>query len=66
MERLDKIIGRETGYSRKEVKILIKNKRIKLNDKIVHKSDIKISKEDIIKLDDKVIEVSFKGGHYGK
>ena len=54
MERLDKIIGRETGYSRKDIKILVKNKRIKVNDEIVLKSDIKISEEDIIKLDDNV------------
>ena len=58
MERLDKIIGRETGYSRKDIKILVKNKRIKVNDEIVLKSDMKISEDDIIKLDDNIIEVN--------
>lgn len=57
MERLDKILVRETGYSRKDIKILVKNKRIKVNDQIVLKSDIKITENDIIKLDDKIIEV---------
>lgn len=57
MERLDKILGRQTGYSRKDIKILVKNKRIKVNDEIVLKSDIKISDEDIIKLDDNIIEL---------
>ena len=58
MERLDKIIGRETGYSRKDIKILVKNKRIKVNDAIVLKSDIKIYEDDIIKLDNNIIEVN--------
>ena len=58
MERLDKIIGRETGYSRKDIKVLVKNKRIKVNDEIVFKSDVKISENDIIKLDDNIIELN--------
>ena len=58
MERLDKIIGRETGYSRKDIKVLVKNKRVKVNDEIVLKSDMKIGEEDIIKLDDNIIEVN--------
>lgn len=57
MERLDKILGKQTGYSRKDIKILVKNKRIKVNDEIVLKSDIKISDDDIIKLDDIIIEL---------
>jgi 16S rRNA pseudouridine516 synthase len=58
MERLDKIIGRETGYSRKDIKILVKNKRIKVNDEIVLKSDMKVSEKDIIKLDNNIIELN--------
>ena len=57
MERLDKILARETGYSRKDIKILVKNKRIKVNDEIVLKSDIKISDNDVIKLDNNIIEL---------
>ena len=43
MERIDKVIGSQTGYSRKEIKELIKKKRIALNNEIVTKSDIKIN-----------------------
>ena len=42
MERLDKVIASQTNYSRKEVKDLIKKKKIKVNDKIITKSDLKI------------------------
>ena len=58
MERLDKIIGRETGYSRKDIKILVKNKRIKVNDAIVFKSDMKVSEDDIIMLDNNIIKTN--------
>ena len=56
MERLDKIIGSQTSYSRKDVKELIRKKRIKVNDEIVLKSDIKIDpNNDIISIDNKVL-----------
>ena len=45
MERLDKIISNQTTYTRKEVKDLIKKKRITVNDKIITKSDIKINQQ---------------------
>ena len=35
LERIDKIIGNQTGISRKEIHKMIKNKRIKVNDKVV-------------------------------
>lgn len=58
MERLDKIIASQTEYSRKDVKKLILQKRVKLNDKIINKSDIKINEEkDIIKIGDNDIIV---------
>ena len=58
MERIDKVIGNQTGYSRKEIKELIKKKRIQLNDEIVVKSDIKINPDtDKIKIDNKEIQV---------
>lgn len=54
MERVDKIISSQIGYSRKEVKELIKKKRVKLNEKLVTKAEQKINpKEDIIKVDEK-------------
>ena len=56
MERLDKVIGSQTSYSRKDVKELIRKKRIKVNDEIVLKSDIKIDpNNDIISIDNKVL-----------
>lgn len=58
MERIDKVIGNQTGYTRREIKELIKKKRIQLNDEIVVKSDIKTNPEkDIIKIDNEIIEV---------
>jgi len=58
MERLDKIISNQTTYTRKEVKDLIKKKRITINDKIITKSDIKINdKIDIIKIDNQILNI---------
>ena len=58
MERLDKVVCNQTGYSRKEVKELVRKKRIKVNDITVLKSDIKINPDiDIIKIDDIEIKV---------
>ena len=42
MERLDKVISNQVGYSRKEVKELVKKKRVKVDDVIVNNSDIKV------------------------
>ena len=52
MERLDKIISSQLGYSRKEVKELIKRKRISVNNQLVDKSDYKINLVEIRKLED--------------
>ena len=61
MERIDKIISSQIGYSRKEVKELIKKKRVTLNNKLVTKSDQKINpKEDNIKVDGKEITIKKK------
>ena len=58
MERLDKIISNQTTYTRKEVKDLIKKKRITINDEIITKSDIKINaKTDIIKIDNQILNI---------
>ena len=52
MERLDKIIGSQTIYSRKDIKDLVRKKRIKVNNQIVLKSDIKVDPtNDIISID---------------
>lgn len=42
MERIDKVIGSQTNYSRKDVKDLIKKKQVFVNDEVVLKSDIKV------------------------
>lgn len=46
MERIDKIIATQTGYSRKEVKELIRQKRVLVNNEIVSKSEIKVDCEN--------------------
>ena len=58
MERLDKIISNQTGYSRKDVKDLIRRKKVLVNNEIAIKSDIKIDPyKDKIKLDGQEIKV---------
>ncbi len=42
MERIDKIISNQTGYTRKEVKELVHSKRVRVNEQIITKSDIKV------------------------
>lgn len=58
MERIDKIIGTQTRYSRKDVKELIRNKSVLVNGKIISKSDTKIDIEsDKIVIDGEEIEI---------
>ena len=40
MERIDKIISAQTEYSRKDVKKLVFQKRVRLNGELIFKSDI--------------------------
>ena len=59
MERIDKIIGNQTEYSRKDIKKLVLQKRVRVNGEIVLKSDIKINAEvDVISIDGKDINVA--------
>lgn len=52
MERLDKVIANQTSFTRSEVKSLVKSKRVKINDVIINKSDIKVNiDKDIITID---------------
>lgn len=52
MERIDKIISNQTNFTRSEIKNLVKAKRIKVNDIIINKSDIKIdNSKDTITID---------------
>lgn len=58
MERIDKIISAQTEYSRKDVKKLVLQKRVKLNGELVLKSDVKIDENnDIIAIDGNEINV---------
>ena len=58
MERIDKIISSQGNYSRSDVKKLIHQKRVKVDGKIVLKSDIKIDKySSEIKIDDNPITI---------
>lgn len=58
MERLDKIISSQLGYSRKEVKELIKRKRVLVNNQLVDKSDYKINLEtDIVSVDNQELTI---------
>lgn len=58
MERIDKVISSQTNYSRKDVKELIRNKRVIVNGKTISKSDIKINPElDKIMIDNEEIKI---------
>lgn len=58
MERIDKIISAQTEYSRKDVKKLVFQKRVRLNGELIFKSDIKIDEnKDVISIDGKEIDV---------
>jgi len=58
MERLDKVISNQTGYSRKEVKELLKQKRIKVNDNSNCKPEMKVdSTKDKIEIDNQYLEI---------
>lgn len=59
MERLDKIISNQIGYSRKEVKELVRQGRVLINGKEALKSDVKVDiLVDKICVDDE--EIFFK------
>lgn len=52
MDRIDKIIGNQTQYSRKDIKKLISEKRVQVNGEIILKSDIKVDiDKDVISID---------------
>lgn len=61
MERIDKVISNQLGYSRKEVKELIRNKRVTVNEEIISKPDIKVDpKSDKIIVDNIEIKIQKK------
>ena len=59
MERIDKILSHGLGWSRKEVKDAIKQKRVVLNNVIVKDSSIKVSDNDLIYVDEELVKTTF-------
>ena len=58
MDRLDKVISSQTEFSRKDVKKLVNERRIKVNGILVNKSDIKIDPQNTsILIDNEILEV---------
>ena len=58
MERLDKLISNQTGYTRKEVKELLHAKRVQVNNQMITKPETKIDLEkDIILLDNQELKI---------
>ncbi|PLV59018.1 pseudouridine synthase [Thermotoga sp. KOL6] len=58
--RLDRYLSNRGIGTRKEVKKLIKQGRVIVNDKVVQKPDYKLSKNDVVKLDGKVVDLPDK------
>lgn len=58
MERIDKIIASQTNYSRKDVKKLISQKKIKVNDEIVKRPEQKFDEQqDTIYIDENKLDM---------
>ena len=58
MERLDKVIGEQTEYSRKDVKKIILQKRVRVNNELILKSEEKVDENnDLISIDGQIINV---------
>ena len=58
MERLDKVISSQTNYSRRDVKELVRSKKVLVNGEIVKNSDIKVdTSKDIITIDNAVLQI---------
>lgn len=63
MERIDKFISNQTNYTRSDVKKLVKLKKVKVNNTIIDKSDIKIDiDKDVISVDG--VDINFKENIY--
>ncbi len=63
MERIDKIISNQTNYTRNDVKKMIKSKKVKVNNIIIDRPEIKVDAEkDIINIDG--VDICFKKNVY--
>lgn len=58
MERIDKIIASQTNYSRKDVKKLISQKKVRVNDEIVKRPEQKFDEQqDTIYIDENKLDM---------
>ena len=58
VERIDKIIASQTNYSRKDVKKLISQKKVRVNDEIVKRSEQKFDEQqDTIYIDENKLDM---------
>ncbi len=64
MERLQKIIASSGYTSRRKAEELIKNGRVKVNGEVVCELGTKVSKEDSIEIDGKVLKIKEKKVYY--
>lgn len=56
MDRLDKIIGQRTVYSRQDARVMCRQGRVTVNGEVVRDQKIKVSPSDVITIDAEVIE----------
>jgi len=58
MERLDKVISSQTKYSRRDVKELVRSKKVLVNGEIVKNSDIKVDSScDSITINNEILQI---------
>ena len=58
MERLDKVISSQTNYSRRDVKELVRSKKVLVNGEIVKNSDMKVDASvDSITINDELLVI---------
>ena len=60
LERIAKVIARDTKYSRRQVEKLILEGRVKIDQKTIDKPSINVSSSNVILLDNKKIQFSQK------
>ena len=57
MDRLDKVLGKQTSFSRKEAKKMIHDGRVFVNHVAVRKTDWKVMDTDLIEIDSKPLKI---------
>ena len=54
--RLDKFLANNTQYSRKDIKRILRDNRVTLDDEIVRSASLNLTETSVVKLDDELIE----------